>query len=391
MGVAVTAYSACNGLGRTHAAVLEGLASGRRGLFPCPLDVPFSVPCGVVGGELPELRPAMASYSTRQARLAVLAFAEVEAAVQRAIARHGAARVGLVLGTSTGGLLETEPAYFHWREHGRLPEDYAYATQHPFHVFAEALREHAGIAGPCYVVSTACSSSAKVFASARRLLRSGRCDAVLVGGVDSLCLTTVRGFHSLGVAASEPCRPFSAERIGMNVGEGAALVLLERLAESEHPIARLLGIGESSDAFHMSSPDPEGRGAARAMRTALADAGLTASQIDYINAHGTGTLRNDSAEALAIAGVFGNEVPVVSTKSYTGHMLGAGSATEAVFSIMAIQHQFVPANLDLDPVDPAIALRLPRTREDLRIRHVMSNSFAFGGSNVALVFGEVPR
>lgn len=338
----------------------------------------------MVPGELPTLPSALERFASRQVRIAWLGLAGLLPALERAVARHGASRVGLVLGTSTGGLAETEAAYFHWREHGQNEPDYAFATQHVFHAFTEAIRRLTGLEGPSYCLSTACSSSAKVFSSARRLLRTGRCDAVVVGGVDSLCLTTVRGFYSLGVAAPHGSRPFSAERTGMNVGEGAAYALLERDRPER---VQLLGVGESSDAFHMSAPHPEGRGAEQAIRAALDDARLEPGAIDYVNAHGTGTLRNDTAEAMALASVFGTAVPVVSTKSYTGHLLGASGATEAIFAIAAIERQFIPANLDLDPVDPTIPLCLPTTALETPVRHVLSTSFAFGGSNIALVFG----
>jgi len=383
--IGVTAYAACNGLGRTTREVIDGLVSGRRGLTACPLEVPFAVPCGVVPGDLPPPPAELAAHDTRQLRIGLLGFAEIATAVEQAIHRYGAHRVGLVLGTSTGGLAEGEAAYFHWLSHASAAPGYDFERQHVFGAFTEALARAAGITGPAYTISTACSSSAKVFSSARRLLRSRRCDAVVVGGVDSLCLTTVRGFHSLGVAAPQGSRPFSLERDGMNVGEGAAFLLLER-----DPTARvhLAGIGESSDAFHMSAPHPEGIGAAQAMRNALADAGLKPSDIDYVNAHGTGTLRNDSAESLAILAVFGAQTPVVSTKSYTGHMLGASGATEALLCIVTIERQFIPANLGVAPRDPELGLHLPEQRMDTRVRRVLSSSFAFGGSNIALVFEE---
>lgn len=358
--VAVTAYCVCNGLGRTTTEVLEGLRAGRHGLRPCPLPVPFEVMCGVVPDPLAELPERHARLAVRQLEIGWLAFQEIAPAVAEVIERRGRDRVGAVLGTSTGGIAHTEEAYFQWRQTSVLPRRYE-LDAHSFHTIGRLLRAEAGWRGPTYVVSTACSSSAKVFSSARRLLRSGRCDAVLVGGVDSLALTTVRGFHSLAASSTGACRPFSAQRDGMNVGEGAAYVLLERDGPETHPAPRayLVGIGESNDAFHMSAPDPEGRGAIAAMQAALADAGLSASDIDHVNAHGTGTVRNDVAEARAIAHVLGKSVPVVSTKSYTGHMLGAGGATEAVFSLVALEQQWIPQNLGLDPVDPEIELDLP--------------------------------
>jgi 3-oxoacyl-[acyl-carrier-protein] synthase-1 len=292
----------------------------------------------------------------------------------------------LILGTSTGGILETERAYGHHQAEHRLPSDYDYRRQHTFHAFAEALAALTRIAGPCYVVSTACSSSSKVFASARRLLDAGVVDAALVGGVDSLCYTTVRGFYSLGVMASEACRPFGENRPGMNVGEGGALLLLERDGEGT---AQLLGVGESSDAYHMSSPDPEGRGATHSMRSALAQGAVDPSELSYVNAHGTGTAYNDTAEAKAIGELVGDRVPVASTKGYTGHTLGACGATEAVFGMFAIEEQWVPASLGARPTEPGVELWLPDGRLEHRCRYVLSNSFAFGGSNASVLLGEL--
>jgi 3-oxoacyl-[acyl-carrier-protein] synthase-1 len=386
MRVAVTAYSACNGMGMRTADVLANLRDGQHGLAPCRLDLATPATCGALPDVLPELPPTAGRGSTRQLRIGWLAYQELAAAVTEAVKRYGADRVGAVLGTSTGGIAYTEEAFFRWRESGRLPEEYR-LDRHAFHDIVQLLRSQGGWTGPSFVVSTACSSSGKVFASARRLLRSGRCDAVVVGGIDSLAFTTVRGFQCLNAASAAPCRPFCANRDGMNVAEGAALLLLER----DRPSAvRLSGIGESGDAFHMSKPHPEGRSAITAMRDALRDAGLAAADIDYVNAHGTGTKSNDTAEALAIAAVLGRDVPVVSTKSYTGHLLGAGGATEAIFAVASIEQQWIPANLRVQPVDPEIELHLPSERLETRVRHVLSNSFAFGGSNVSLTFSGGP-
>lgn len=384
MRVAVTAYCACNGLGATTAAVIENLRAGKRGLSPCPLDVPFETMCGVVDAVRMDDSGCSSDGGTRQVQIALTAYAEIADAVGEAITRFGADRVGACLGTSTGGIARTEYAYFQWRNGHGLPANYD-LKQHSFHTVGRELRAAGGWRGPTNMISTACSSSAKAFSSARRLLQTGRCDAVLVGGVDSLGLTTVRGFHSLSASSSSCCRPFSAERDGMNVGEGAAFLLLQR---DDSALIQLAGVGESNDAFHMSAPDPQGRGAIAAMRLALADAGLEPSQIDYVNAHGTGTVRNDTAEATAIAEVVGTSVPVVSTKSCTGHMLGAGGATEAVFAVAALEHQWIPGNLDVAPIDPAITIDLPTETQARPLRHVLSNSFAFGGSNVSLAFSR---
>ena len=382
MRLAVTAYSACNGMGMRTAEVLANLRHGKDGLGPCRLDLRTPTTCGALPEDLPEVPPTVARGATRQLKIGWLAYQELAAAVTEAVKRYGADRVGAVLGTSTGGIAYTEEAYFHWRKSGQLPEAYR-LERHAFHDIARLLRSQGGWTGPSFMVSTACSSSGKVFASARRLMRSGRCDAVVVGGIDSLAFTTLCGFQSLQAASADPCRPFCADRAGMNVAEGAALLLLER----DRPSAvHVSGIGESGDAFHMSKPHPQGRSAMTAMRDALSDAGLQASDIDYVNAHGTGTKRNDTAEALAIAEVLGREVPVVSTKSYTGHLLGAGGATEAIFAVASIEQQWIPGNLRLQPIDPEVEINLPCERQDLPVRHVLSNSFAFGGSNVSLAF-----
>ncbi len=383
--VFATSYAVYNCLGATTERVLERLRDGRHGLSVCPLDLPFEALCGVAPSPAAEPADSQGMPVNRQIWLAQQAFFGVQDAVQRAVESWGAHRVGAVLGTSTGGIASTERAYFDWQRTSKLASDYE-LDAHSFHAAGRVLRKAGGWRGPTYVVSTACSSSTKVFAAARRMIRSGVCDAVLVGGVDSLALTTVRGFHSLSAASEGLCRPFSAARDGMNVGEGAALVLLER---DRKALVELLGVGESSDAFHMSAPDPTGRGAAMAMRGALADAGLTGQALGFVNAHGTGTVRNDSAEALALTQVVGTNVPVVSTKSYTGHLLGAAGATEAVFTIAGLEQGWVPANLRLDPVDPEIALHLPEALLEGDFEFAMSNSLAFGGNNASLVFGRV--
>jgi 3-oxoacyl-[acyl-carrier-protein] synthase-1 len=248
----------------------------------------------------------------------------------------------------------------------------------------EAVRLRTGLEGPGFIVSTACSSSAKAFASAQRLLDADLCDAALVGGVDSLCQTTLRGFQSLEVLAKDPCRPFAQDRKGISIGEGCALALLERDGEAA---TAFLGAGETSDAHHMTAPHPQGLGAKAAMEEALRSAGLTAANVDHVNAHGTGTVLNDAAESLALRALFEDRVPVVSTKGYTGHLLGAAGATEAVFSILALEQGWIPASLGAAPLDPSLGIWVPQETLTRRSRVVLSNSLAFGGSNVSLAFG----
>ena len=381
----ITAYGMCTGLGRTARDNLAALREGRRGLGACPIPTPFEALTGTVPGDLPNIPDGAWGHSSRTAQVALLGFEDIAPAVERARQRWGADRIALVVGTSTGGVGVTEDAHEHWTKTGEFPPPgYDLMRQHLFYTFVEALRERAGVTGPRYVPSTACSSSAKALASARRLLDLELADAVVVGGADGLCHTTVDGFFHLGVQSTEPCRPFGADRPGMNIGEGAAFLLVERTGDGP---ARLLGVGETSDAFHQSTPDPKGRGAVAAMRQALAQGGLEPAEVDHVNAHGTGTIKNDVSEAQAIEAVFGREVPVASTKGYTGHTLGACGAVEAIFSVLAIEHGFIPASIGAAPLDPEVHVRVVTEPLTQKVGAVVSNAFAFGGNNCAVLLG----
>lgn len=395
-GIPITAYSACNGLGQTTAEVLESLFAGRHGLTPAQPWLGVSTFVGMVPGELPPLSPNLREYESRQARLAQLVTVPMLSAIERAKQRWGSGRIGLILGTSTAGIGESEDAWVHHRDHGSLPADYAIERQHALYATVEVVRALTGVRGPGYVVSTACSSSGKVFASARRLISAGIIDAAVVGGVDSLCRMTVRGFASLEVLSPEPCRPFSSERRGISIGEGAALLLLERRGPGVEGIGvDLLGVGESSDAHHMTAPHPEGRGACAAMQRALAAAGVDPAQVDQINVHGTGTSMNDETESKAIRQLFGasdgplgqERISLVATKGYTGHMLGAAGATEAVFVAATIERGELPASVGTAPLDPTLGVEVELERRPRATRRVLSNSLAFGGSNVSVLLG----
>lgn len=380
----VTSWSAGNALGATTSEVVAALESGRSGLRSHASGLPFEATCGAFPGELPSLPPGLAAFDSRVARIALLVLDGLSPAVARSTRRWGKDRIAVVLGTSTGGILESERAMRASAATGRLPDGYDFERQHAFHGLLDVVRARTGAAGPGYVVSTACSSSAKVLGSARRLVAAGFADAVIVGGADSLCDTTLRGFGALEALSARPCRPFSAERDGTNIGEGAAFMLVER--DGEGPV-RLLGVGESGDAHHMSHPHPEGVGARLAMERALAQAGLGGDAVDHVNAHGTATPANDVVEAKAILEVVGPRVPVASTKGYTGHMLGAAGMTEAVFAAIAIERGYVPASLGSDPLDPAVGIDVALEGRRLRLRTVLSNSFAFGGSNASVLLG----
>lgn len=381
----VTAYAAINALGTTTRDVVANLREGRTGLGACPLELPFETPTGALPEPPPALPPSLGAWDSRTTRLAVAGLDEIMPALRRAIAQHGAERVAMVVGTTTSGLGRTEDAYHELKRTGALPQDYSLHRQHSFGAMMEALRRVAGIGGPCFAVSTACSASAKAVGCAQRLLATGTVDAVLVGGVDALSQTTLRGFHSLQILSPVFCRPLSRERRGINIGEGAAYLLIEREGDAT---ARLLGVGESSDAHHMSAPDPTGEGARSAMAAALAQAALPPADVDYINAHSPGTRLNDLSEGLAITQLLGGGVPVASTKGYTGHLLGAGGATEAIFAIVAIEQGWIPRSVGAEPVDVDLGLNVPTARLDTPCRNVLSNSFAFGGSNVSLLFGK---
>jgi 3-oxoacyl-[acyl-carrier-protein] synthase-1 len=309
--------------------------------------------------------------------------------VQGAASRWGRKRIGVFIGTSTAGILQTELAY-RARDPvtGALPPSFEYGSTHNSFSVADYLRQRLRLEGPAVAVSCACASSAKVFGSARRMIEAGLIDAALVGGVDSLCLTTLYGFHSLQLSSPTPCRPFDVARDGISIGEAAAFALLERPTDSlGSDDVLLLGVGESSDAYHMSAPHPQGHGARRAMQAALAAANLDAGAIDYINLHGTGTPSNDRSESHAVTSVFGPTTPSSSTKGATGHTLGAAGALEAVISAIALQNDLMPGGVNTTHIDPTLTAYYLRENRRSPLSHVLSNSFGFGGANCSLVFG----
>lgn len=380
-------------LGAGKAVVTGNLFSGTRAGLSSQAEIlpDRRVIVGRVTGELPAIPADLARYRSRNNQMMLLAMAEIAAEIDAARARFGADRIAVILGTSTSGIAEGEAAFATRLRDGAWPGEFDYRQQELGGLgdfAAAALR----VTGPAYTIATACSSSAKVFATARRLIAAGLCDAAIVGGADTLCGTTLNGFASLDAMSRGLCQPFSLSRDGINIGEGAAAFLLTREAAA----VSLLGYGESSDAHHLSAPDPSGKGAFAAMSAALADAGLSAADIAYINLHGTGTPLNDSMEGIAVHGLFGSDVPCSSTKAMTGHMLGAAGACEAAFLWLALHPDYGPGTLPphlwdgiADPAIPALNLiaagtLLPRAGR----LAMMSNSFAFGGSNMALILGR---
>jgi 3-oxoacyl-[acyl-carrier-protein] synthase I len=341
---------------------------------------------GKVRGVLPDIEHARPHLRSRNNQLLLQALRPLRAPVARVIEQHGRQRVAVVVGTTTSGIAEAEAAFLERERSSSLPAGFDY-RQMELGNPAEFLAEELGVSGPAFSMSTACSSSAKAVLSARRLLRLGLCDAAVVGGVDTLSRFTVAGFAALEALSPELSNPFSKNRRGINIGEGAALFLMTRGAG---PI-RLTGGGASSDAHHVSAPDPEGLGAMAAMRAALLDARLAPDSIDYLNLHGTGTLQNDSAEARAVASVLGCELRASSTKPLSGHALGAAAALELGFCWLLLgphnpERRLPPHVFDgeRDPELPAIRLVAAGERAP-RLTHVMSNSFGFFGSNACLI------
>ncbi|MEE4380291.1 MAG: beta-ketoacyl-[acyl-carrier-protein] synthase family protein [Candidatus Competibacteraceae bacterium] len=389
----LSAYTTVSALGRGNSVALAALQQETSGLKPCDFeDADLATWIGRVDGlETEPLTDEWAPFDCRNNRLARLGLLQ-DGFIETATAaryRYGANRLGVFIGTSTSGIRATEQAY---RDRdpttGKLPAGFDYRHTHNIFSVADFTRQYLGLTGPTLAISTACSSSAKVFAAAYRYMQAGHCDAAIVGGVDSLCLITLYGFHSLGLVSSRLCRPWDAERDGLNVAEAAGFVLLERAQPGDDGIA-LLGYGESSDAYHMSTVHPEGAGAVLAIQRALTNAGLMPSQVDHINLHGTATPANDAAEDRAINQVFGTRTPCSSTKGWTGHTLGAAGITEALFAGLSIEHGFIPANLNQLTMDDSLSANIVRESETTPVNIVMSNSFGFGGSNCSLIFGRL--
>jgi 3-oxoacyl-[acyl-carrier-protein] synthase-1 len=391
----ISRFCVANALGSGSEAMLRALRGKRSGLAPCHFD---TARIDTYVGSVPGLddfrvRPDLRDYDCRNNRLAQLCLEQDGFAREIAAARdrYGAGRIGLYLGTSTSGLHATELAYRRRDpETGALPADYRYAETQNAYALGEFVRRYLGLAGPGFVVSSACSSSAKVLGNAARMIAAGICDAAVVGGVDSLCLMTLYGFHSLGLTSAGPCRPYDVDRDGISIGEGGGFALLERADRVEPGAVLLLGVGESSDAYHMSTPHPEGLGARIAMQQALDSAGLEPSDIDYINLHGTATKSNDSSEDKAVFEVFGGRTPCSSTKGATGHLLGAAGITEAIVCILAIEHGLVPGSANTRSIDPSLKSNYLLESRDEKVTRALTNSFGFGGSNCSLVLGAAP-
>lgn len=392
--LAIRAFTATSALGRGLEAHRRALQDARTGLRVNDFSLaPLACWVGRVDGlEAAPLPAALDAWECRNNRLAWLGLNQDRFvdAVRQARERYGAARVALLLGTSTASIGATEEAYRRLDPDGGFPDDMLRPPIHAPHSLASFVAEALGLEGPCLTISTACSSSAKVFASAERMIRLGLADAAVVGGVDTLCESVLFGFNSLELVSRAPCRPFDRARDGISIGEAAGFALLER-ADAAPAAMRLLGYGEASDAHHMSTPHPEGLGAELALRDALARAGLQPEQVDYINLHGTASQKNDEVEAALIARTFPPSTRASSTKGFTGHTLGAAGILEAVVALLAIEHGLVPGNLGGDDPDPACGPQFAWRNETRAVDVALSNSFGFGGNNACLAFARAER
>jgi 3-oxoacyl-[acyl-carrier-protein] synthase-1 len=393
MTLYLNALGIANALGRGKRDVAKNLFAGSRAGMVLRDDlIPGrSVRVGAVEGPLPDMPDRLADLDCRNNRLMLAVLEEIAPRVLAARRRYGGERIAVVMGTSTSGIAEGEEALRLRLEEGAWPASFRYSQQEIGNLGA-FVAAYFDLSGPAYTIATACSSSGKAFASAQRLIEAGICDAALAGGADTLCRLTLNGFNSLEAIAADHCNPFSRNRDGVNIGEGAAVFLVSR----ERSEVALLGVGESSDAHHVSAPDPTGAGALKAMRLALEAASLPASAVDYVNFHGTATPLNDAMEGRAVAELLGGEIPCSSTKPMTGHMLGTAGAGEAGVLWLALHPDYsdgaLPPHLwdgAADPHIPPLNLVAPGMRLPARERSAMlSNSFAFGGSNVAVLLGR---
>ena len=393
--LAITAYTATCAAARGLDALSDAVRERRSGLRQNDL-AEHPLPCfigRVAGLEETQLPAAFAHHDARNNRLAWLGLNQ-DGFLDRARAlraRYGADRVALVLGTSTSSIGETEAAYRHLDADGRFAPEQRRAVHQP-HSLGLFVQDVLGLDGPCLSIATACSSSAKVFASAERLLRAGIVDAAIVGGVDTLCGSVLYGFNSLALVAPQACRPFDIARCGLSLGEAAGFAILERAGGTNAHVDKstpcLVGYGESSDAHHMSAPHPQGLGAQIAVEDALARAGIGPADVDYINLHGTATPQNDAVEAALIARLFAAGTLASSTKGWSGHTLGAAGIIEAALTLLALERGLVPGTLNLETPDPVCGPQIMIDNRERAIGIALSNSFGFGGNNCCLAFAR---
>lgn len=387
----VTGAALANCLGSETSRVLERAFAGAEAFVPAGAfyAFPFTTVVGVVPGFAPSAEDRLDCLPTRLATVALASVRQLRPAVRTAVDRWGASRVAYVFASSTGGLEETERSL---APDPRLPvtgAGYRY-IDHGIDASSPAIARYLGITGVCMAISTACSSSFKALATAMRLIDRGLADAVVVGSADSLCRTTVFGFHGLGLTSPTATQPFARDRCGITLGEGSAYILLERGSEAvrAQALARVTGVGEASDSYHHTTPHPEGVAGQRCMRQAIERAGLTPGDIDCVSAHGTGTKLNDISEAVAVTRVFERRVAITATKSLTGHTLGSAGLTALVLAVESLRRQAIPPTLRMDPPDDSLGVSVVDRLTPARIDHVLVNAFGFGGSNASVVVSQ---
>ncbi|MEZ5585118.1 MAG: beta-ketoacyl-[acyl-carrier-protein] synthase family protein [Candidatus Competibacteraceae bacterium] len=390
--LAIVSYTLTSALGAGLQTTLHALQEGRSGLRFCDFEeADLSTWIGRVADlEIVEIPAALQDFDCRNNRLALLGLSQdgFIPAVAQARERFRAERIGVFIGTTTSGIHQTELAYGDRHpETGALPASLSYRHTHNAFSCADFTRQLLNLHGPAHTVLTACSSSVKVFATAHRAILAGLCDAAVVGGVDSLCLTTLYGFNALQLLSTQPCRPWDAQRDGLSIGEAAGFALLQRTGPQDRYV-RVLGYGESSDAHHMTAPHPQGTGAILAMRRALQSAELPPAAVDYIHLHGTATPANDAIEDQAVVKLFGRQMPCSSTKGWTGHTLGAAGITSAVIACLMIEHGFMTASLNTRQVDQGLAANILLQNRKSEVRRVLINTFGFGGNNGCLLLGH---
>lgn len=392
--VYLPALGIVSALGRGKAEVQRNLFGGARPGVVSRYDLLIDsapVYVGTVDGDLPPIPANLSHYASRNLALTIAAADEIRADIENAIARYGRDRIAVVMGSSTSGISEGERAVEYAQANGKLPADFDMRKQE-LGSTGEALARYLDLEGPALSVSTACSSGAQALAMGRRLVRSGLVDAVIAGGADSLCRLTVNGFHALSAHSAGICNPFSRNRDGTMIGEGAALFLMDT-AYSE---IALLGSGASTDAHSMTAPEPDGTGVEDAIRQALDDAGLDTGAIDYVHLHGTGTLHNDPVESSVVSRLFGMAIPSSSSKGQIGHTLGAAGAMGAAHCWLAGHSsntdRYLPPHIWDGAAEPGMlsdALVSVGSRLDADAKGIfLSNAIAFGGNNVALVLGR---
>ncbi|MEE9342039.1 MAG: beta-ketoacyl-ACP synthase [Gammaproteobacteria bacterium] len=390
----ITAYSASCAAGIGTEKLYDALLSSQTCLqTPSLISTDFLTYTGEIADALlPTLDATLQSYSSRNAQIALATLNHTQdnlrGTIEAAVERYGANRIAVVIGTSTSGIYETENCYIEIEKNQQMPEIFDFINQHIWSATANFLKLELGLSGPCYAISTACSSSSKTLACAQRLITTGLCDAVLTGGVDSLCRLTLQGFKSLDILSKAPCTPLDKNRCGISIGEGAGLLFLERHHNDHAACVHLLGCGESSDAYHMTAPHPEGRGAIAAMQGALKQAGIASEEIDYINLHATGTVLNDQSEMRAVHSAFGSDIHCSGTKGLIGHTLGAAGGIESIIGLLCLQKRFRPGTSGLIESDPLFKCAIiQNTETDVSINAVMNNNFGFGGNNTSLILG----